>query len=89
MVAGDVGSVPMLGPASDPSVPMLGPASDPSVVGAQPSALLAGFVVLLLVIFTGSWAGSLVTVAHEGGHMALAALTGRNHQGFSTARGNV
>jgi hypothetical protein len=50
------------------------------VVG-QPVVYAAGFLALLLVVFTGSWAGSVVTVAHEGGHMLLSIVTFR---GFST-----
>src|SRR3712207_6126549 len=51
------------------------------VIG-QPLAYGIGFVMLAFVALTGSWARSLVTVAHEGGHMVLAALTGRGHRGF-------
>ncbi|MCO1658321.1 M50 family metallopeptidase [Pseudonocardia humida] len=51
------------------------------VVG-QPLAFGIGFVVLLLVVFTGTWAGSLVTVAHESGHIVGALLTLRDHAGF-------
>ena len=46
---------------------------DVSVVG-EPVVYGAAFVALLLVVFTGSWAGSLVTVAHEGGHMLMSVL---------------
>jgi hypothetical protein len=45
-----------------------------SVIG-QPVVYGAGFIALLLVVFTGSWAGSIVTVAHEGGHMFFSVLT--------------
>jgi hypothetical protein len=45
------------------------------VVGT-PLAYGLGFVVLLLVVFTGSWARALVTLAHEGGHYTVAILTG-------------
>jgi len=55
------------------------------VVG-ESTVWVTGAVVLALVLFTGSWAGALVTVAHEGGHMALAVLTGRNHSGFTLRR---
>jgi hypothetical protein len=51
------------------------------VVG-EPLAYGIGFVMLLFVALTDSWAGSLVTVAHESGHMVLAAATGRGHRGF-------
>ncbi len=43
---------------------------------------VAGFVALLLVVFTGTWAASIVTVAHEGGHVVVALLSGRNPAGF-------
>jgi hypothetical protein len=52
-----------------------------------PVAWVTGVAVLLLVVTTGSWAGSLVTVAHEGGHIAAAALTGRAPQGFRVHEG--
>lgn len=52
----------------------------------QSMVWVTGAVVLALVLFTGSWAGALVTVAHEGGHMTLAVLTGRNHSGFTLHR---
>lgn len=48
---------------------------------------VTGFVMLMLVTFTGSWAGSVVTVAHEGGHMILAILTGRGLKGFGLEDG--
>lgn len=44
------------------------------VVG-QPVVYGAGFIALLLVALTGPWAGSIVTVAHEGGHMFFSVLT--------------
>ncbi|MDT7637026.1 MAG: hypothetical protein QOC83_1314, partial [Pseudonocardiales bacterium] len=37
---------------------------------------------LVLVVFTDSWARSLVTVAHEGGHMVMAIITGRGYSHF-------
>ena len=37
--------------------------------------------------FAKSWTESLVTVAHEGGHMATPALTGRGHRGFTLEEG--
>lgn len=43
---------------------------------------VGGFIALLLVVFTGTWAGSIVTVAHEGGHVAMALLSGRRLSGF-------
>lgn len=56
------------------------------IVG-EPIAYGIGFAVLLLVVFTGSWAGSLVTVAHEAGHMVVAVLTFRGHRGFTLEDG--
>jgi peptidase M50B-like protein len=46
------------------------------VVG-QPVVYGAGFIALLLVVFTGSWAGSIVTLAHEGGHALMSVLAMR------------
>ncbi|MCX6463689.1 MAG: M50 family metallopeptidase [Pseudonocardiales bacterium] len=43
---------------------------------------VAGFVALMLVTFTGQWAGSLVTIVHEGGHVAMGVLSGRPVTGF-------
>jgi Peptidase M50B-like len=48
------------------------------VTPGSPVVHVAGFVALLLVVFTGTWAGSLVTLAHEGGHAFVALLTGRS-----------
>jgi hypothetical protein len=61
--------------------------TSPNAVGAmpiigQPVAYGVGFLVLVLVVFAESWAGSLVTVAHESGHMVFAVLTGMGHEGF-------
>ncbi len=58
----------------------------PAVAG-QPVVHITGFVVLLLVAFTGTWVGSLVTVAHEGGHVIVAVLTGRGPSGFAVGEG--
>jgi Peptidase M50B-like len=52
------------------------------VVG-EPIAYGIGFVVLGLVAFTGTIADSLVTVAHEGGHMLTLLLTGRGVEKFT------
>jgi Peptidase M50B-like len=52
------------------------------VIGT-PLAYGLGFGVLVLVVLTDSWAGSLITVAHEGGHMIVAVLTLRGHEGFT------
>ena len=51
------------------------------VVG-QPIAYGVGFIAVLLVGLTGPWAASFVTVAHEGGHMAMSVLTLRGFRGF-------
>jgi hypothetical protein len=42
-----------------------------------------GFAVLVLVAFTGGFAASLVTVTHEGGHMAMGLLTGAGVTSFT------
>lgn len=52
------------------------------VIG-EPLAFGIGFVVLVLVAFTGVLADSLVTVAHEGGHMLTNLLTGRGNERFT------
>jgi hypothetical protein len=46
-----------------------------------------GFLILVLVVFTDSWARSLVTVAHEGGHMVMAIITGRGYSHFFLSDG--
>lgn len=53
-----------------------------SSVAGQPVVHITGFIVLMLVTFTGTWVGSLVTVAHEGGHMVVSVLTGRYNGSF-------
>lgn len=52
------------------------------VVG-EPIAYGIGFVVMGLIAFTGTIADSLVTVAHEGGHMLTNLLTGRGVEKFT------
>jgi Peptidase M50B-like len=52
------------------------------VVG-EPVAFGIGFVVLVLVAYTGAFADSLVTVTHEGGHMLTLLLTGRGLEKFT------
>lgn len=52
------------------------------VAPGSPVVHVTGFVALLLVVFTGTWAASIVTVAHEGGHVVLALISGRNPSGF-------
>lgn len=59
-----------------------------SVTPGSPVVYVAGFVALLLVVFTGTWAGSIVTIAHEGGHVAVALLSGRNPSGFVVNEGS-
>lgn len=60
---------------------------DVSIVG-QPVVYGAAFIVLLLVVFTGDWAGSLVTVAHEGGHMIMSVVTLRGFSHFTMDDGD-
>jgi hypothetical protein len=52
------------------------------VVG-EPVAFGIGLLVLVLVAFTGAFADSLVTVAHEGGHMLTDLLTGLGVKKFT------
>ena len=52
------------------------------VVG-EPVAFGIGFLVLVLVAYTGAFADSLVTVTHEGGHMLTDLLTGRGVEKFT------
>jgi hypothetical protein len=51
-------------------------------VVATPLAYGIGLIILVVVVFTESWAGSLVTVAHEGGHIIFAVLTFRGFSGL-------
>jgi hypothetical protein len=53
----------------------------------EPLAFGIGFAVLVTYAFAKSWTESMVTVAHEGGHMATLALTGRGHRGFELNEG--
>jgi hypothetical protein len=53
----------------------------------DPLAFGVGAIVLVAYAFAKSWTESLVTVAHEGGHMAILALTGRGHRGFVLEEG--
>ena len=57
------------------------------MVGA-PVVAGAGFIALLVVVFTGDWGGSLVTVAHEGGHMVMSVLVLRGFKHFSMDDGD-
>jgi hypothetical protein len=43
----------------------------------DPLAFGVGAIVLVAYAFAKSWTESLVTVAHEGGHMAILTVTGR------------
>jgi hypothetical protein len=58
-----------------------------AVVG-KPVAYGIGFLMLVLVAFTGGVASSIVTVAHEGGHMMAALASGRGVTGFELIEGN-
>jgi hypothetical protein len=58
------------------------------VTAGAPVVHVAGLVALLLVGLTGSWAGSVVTIAHEGGHVVVALLSGRNPRGFVVNEGD-
>jgi Peptidase M50B-like len=60
---------------------MGGVRQDIPVVG-EPVAFGIGLVALVLVALTGGLGASLVTVAHEGGHMATALLFGRGVTSF-------
>lgn len=59
------------------------------VAPGAPVVHVAGFIALLLVTFTGQWAGSLVTIAHETGHVVVALASGRHVSGFAVAEGNA
>lgn len=48
------------------------------VTPGSPVVYVGAFVALLLVVFTDTWAESLVTVAHEGAHTFVALLSGRD-----------
>lgn len=50
---------------------------------------VAGFVALMLVTFTGQWAGSLVTIAHETGHALVAVASGRSVMSLVVQEGNA
>jgi Peptidase M50B-like len=53
----------------------------PSVAGT-PVVYVSGAIVVVLLTFAGTWVGSLVTVAHEGGHIVVAILTLRKPRVF-------
>ncbi|QJY48295.1 M50 family metallopeptidase [Pseudonocardia broussonetiae] len=60
-----------------------------SVTPGAPVVHIAGFIALLLVTFTGQWAGSLVTIVHEGGHVVMGVLSGRTVTGFHVTEGDA
>jgi hypothetical protein len=57
------------------------------VVGT-PLAYGLGFVMLLIVVFTEEWGGALVTLAHEGGHYAVAIVTGYRPNRYELGEGS-
>lgn len=59
------------------------------VAPGAPVVHVAGFIALLLVTFTGQWAGSLVTIVHEGGHVFMAVLSGRTVFSFHVTEGDA
>ncbi|NYD35469.1 M50 family metallopeptidase [Actinomycetospora corticicola] len=59
---------------------------DVSIVG-EPVVYGAGFIALLLVVFTGSWAGSIPTLVHEGAHALMNVLTFRGLRGIHLSDG--
>jgi hypothetical protein len=59
------------------------------VTPGAPVVHVAGFIALLLVTFTGQWAGSLVTIVHEGGHVFMGVLSGRTVRGFHVTEGDA
>ncbi len=59
------------------------------VAPGAPVVHVAGFVALVLVVFTGQWAGSLVTIAHETGHVVVALASGRTVFGFHVQEGSA
>ena len=58
-----------------------------TVVG-EPVAYGIGFLVLVVVAFTGGLAATIVRVAHEGGHMLGALITGNRVVGFELEDGD-
>jgi hypothetical protein len=61
---------------------MVGVGANAVPVVGEPLAFGLAFIALLLVTLTGSWAGALTTVAHEGGHMVMSLVTFRGNSGF-------
>jgi hypothetical protein len=62
-------------------------AVDAVAIVGEPIVWGIGAVVLALLVFTDSWARSLVTVAHEGGHIVVGTLTFQGPTGFKLADG--
>jgi hypothetical protein len=52
-----------------------------AIVG-QPVTYATGLIVLVLIVVTGDWIKSLVTLAHEGGHTVVGILTFRKPTGI-------
>lgn len=59
------------------------------VAPGAPVVHVAAFVALLLTAFTGQWAGSLVTITHETGHVLVALASGRDVSGFTVTEGDA
>lgn len=59
----------------------------PSVAG-EPVVHVAGVVVVLLLATIPTWVEPFVTVAHEGGHIAVSILTGRYNGTFHVKQGS-
>jgi membrane protein implicated in regulation of membrane protease activity len=57
------------------------------VVGT-PLAYGLALLMLLVVVFTEEWGGSLVTLAHEGGHYAVAIVTGYRPNRYELGEGS-
>ena len=57
------------------------------VIGTGLGVAIA-FLMLIVVTFGDDWAGSLVTVAHEGGHTIFAILAFRGPKGFAMKDGD-
>ena len=52
----------------------------------QPIVYVSGFIVLVLLAIARPWVESLVTVAHEGGHMVVGILTATGSAAFASMR---
>ena len=60
----------------------------PIAVVGEPIAYGIGFTVLVLVAFAGGVVRTIVTVAHEGGHMLAGLLFGRAITSFELTDGD-